>query len=330
MRKIEHSPQENHFLRWFSYVNTTYTRNLRHENMVTMSRLSSILVTIKNHETKECASYSMHKEIAMIRNKAIFVKFPKLYQFVHSTYIKLRGFWRAVRNVCKHGHSFNRKYFVLDDKKLIYVANSKVASSSIKASMMKLEPQASYHTVHVEAKKSNDVLNIRRNEYPGYFRFTFVRNPFRRVLSCYENKFHTDKKTRSAVSPDMYFDDYLLGYIKKDRGFASFVRRVSRIPKFISDRHFVSQSYLLSEKGVPSYDFWGKMEDLPDAYEPIREKYDLATLPHYNKSTTKNWMDFYDEKTALIVYKMYERDIKEFGYEEEAQKLLDYVRSKKS
>ena len=265
----------------------------------------------------------------MIRDKAIFKKHPKLYLTVHNNYIKLRGFSRLVRNICDHGCSLSRVYFVMHDKKLIYVANSKVASSSIKASMLHLEPQESYHEVHRAARRyDNDEMNIRRDAYPGFFRFTFVRNPFRRVLSCYENKYHTDKETRSAVSPDLYYDDYLLGYIKKDRGFPTFVRRISRIPSFLSDRHFVNQSYLLSEKGVPVYDFWGKMEELPEAYENIRKKYNLGELPHYNKATNRNWMDAYDEKTARIVYKMYRRDIEEYGYEEEAQQLFTYLKTK--
>ncbi len=75
------------------------------------------------------------------------------------------------------------------------------------------------------------------------YKFTFVRNPFDRLYSCYMGKYHT----AYGKGTDFYgeFDYYLLGYLKRDKGFENFVDKIFKIPDAWSDRHFKSQYFLI-------------------------------------------------------------------------------------
>ena len=226
-----------------------------------------------------------------------------------------------------------RTYHVIDDKKLIYLTMYKAACSSIMASMYALPEKEHYLRIHhTVGREENAVLNIGREEYADYYKFTFVRNPLERLVSCYENKYHADKKLLAAGGmKQLYFDNYLFGYLRKDLGFAGFARKVAHIPDRLADRHFVGQSFLTHDgKGRATLDFVGRFEELPEAFEPIREKYDLPALKTYNVTDKGNWMDYYDLPTAHRMIKRYRRDINAFGYQKEADALIAYLESKKS
>ena len=121
-----------------------------------------------------------------------------------------------------------------------------------------------------------------------------------------------------------------MGYIGRDKGFKHFVKRMVRIPDWLCDRHFVGQWYLLNPGGRSAVDYVGKFEELPTSYEPIREKYALEPLPHYNKTAKRNWMDEYDLKTARLVMKRYQKDIEVYGYQDAADALIAYLTEKDS
>ena len=62
---------------------------------------------------------------------------------------------RIVRHISDHGCYVNRDYLVLPDKKLIYAANCKVASSSIKSCLTGI--QADNYRQVVQLTKNSDV-----------------------------------------------------------------------------------------------------------------------------------------------------------------------------
>lgn len=215
---------------------------------------------------------------------------------------------------------FPRKFIVDVDKKLVYLNNPKVACSSIKKSILGKHPD-----IHAYANRYT--VNELSGEMKQYYKFTFVRNPYKRLVSCFEDKClqHPD---------DICWNYYFLSRFLRTRNFDNFIRKVSLIPDSMAEPHFSGQYRLVyDKKGVCLVDFVGRIENINKEYEPIRERFDLSPLETTNRAaslTGKNWMDYYTPFTAWLVYRKYKKDFGFFGYEEEYKNLKTYLKSKKS
>lgn len=209
----------------------------------------------------------------------------------------------------------------LKEQKLGYLPVNKVACTSIKAA---LSPRgtAKQHVDFLEATVA-DVSDL-----SDYFLFTVVRNPFERLVSCYKHKVLSQK-------PPHTFDEYFLGYLKRSTSFANFVRRIRWIPHQFHDGHFASQYNTIYKRKLGGAvlagkfpDFIGRFEHLGDDWKVIKERFDVDDIPHRNATSKDDWRDYYDVKTAKLVYKLYRKDVQAFGYEEDYRKLLTYLKEK--
>jgi hypothetical protein len=217
-----------------------------------------------------------------------------------------------------------RYYFIHPDKNLIYLSNFKVASSSILAVLMNKDA-IDHDTIHTEARQVLNEKTFLSNEEKGYYKFTFVRNPYTRLISCYNNKVLQERS-----KPIPYFKQNMFGKLASVADFDEFVMKVCKIPDRISDVHFVSQSHFIYSKGHPVVDYIGKMESLDTDFESVRSAFSLKSLPHYNKTKRTNWMDSYSHETAQMVYKRYFNDFHTFDYVEEYKNLIQYLGDKDS
>ena len=215
------------------------------------------------------------------------------------------------------------EFTVSEEKGLVYLVNSKVACSSIKATMLEDEVSDDY-TVHNITFLQGLTRKELTEEEREYFKFTFVRNPFARLVSCYESKYHVDRdryKTRFS------YRNYLNGYLYNDGGFDEFVRKVCALPYRLMDRHFRSQYDLIFNASGESFDYIGHFETLEEDFSPIQIKYRLRPLPHLNRIGTDDWMNYYTLETADLVYQTFRKDIEVFGYEECYLDLISFIRS---
>ncbi len=238
---------------------------------------------------------------------------------------------KRIKYAIKHAPQQPLEYAMCEEKNVAYAVNSKGACSSIIVSMLRRDDIRDDYSVFkpkVGQKILKKLLPIRD---AGWFTFTFVRNPFARLVSCYESKYHEDK-TKNSVSLHRNwhdFDYYLDGYIREDRGFEHFINQVMRIPYPMEDVHFCSQYHrFIGSDGQSLVNFIGKVENLEADYEPIRQKYGFDPLKHYNKVNYGDWRDYYTTKLAKKVYRKYKKDVKYFGYEDEYRDLLDYCKRK--
>lgn len=227
------------------------------------------------------------------------------------------------------GHCEPREWFLNEQGTAAYLNNAKVACTSIKASVGKMAKVPD----HIIADNILSREGI-RDDSLDCFKFTFVRNPFARLVSCYQNKYHSEKEVYGDEERDLYFGfthaHYLAGYFYKDMGFEKFVEKICSIPYEWEDRHFRTQYSLIYEGDKCLVDFVGRMEELPTSYEWLEKKYDLNPLERYNKSSNMNWMDSYTLRTAKMVYKRYQKDVEIFGYIDEYKLLIEYLKSKGS
>ncbi len=214
------------------------------------------------------------------------------------------------------------------ENRVAYLINSKAACSTIRVSMIRKDNVPDDYSVFAMKK----VLSLQKPlQDEGWFTFSFVRNPFARLVSCYESKYHEDRTRNSRALQRGFLDLslYLDGYMSQDKGFEHFIRQVLSIPHRLANRHFRSQYRLLVGKdGKPVVDFIGKVEHLAKDYEPIRERYGFGQLKHYNKANYGDWRDYYTAALARRVYRKYKKDVQYFGYEQTYRDLLAYCAHK--
>ena len=145
-----------------------------------------------------------------------------------------------------------------------------------------------------------------RKVYPNYKIFSFIRNPFDRILSCYFYYCQNDK-TRGFANLYRTFNDWVLAKKRGEKYGGGFVQR-------------------LSDRLDGELDFTGHFETLYEDVEKVKEMFDIKTpekFPWINRSNRrpkesrkgKGYRDFYTEESRKFVEKYYQNDLKNFGYE---------------
>ena len=154
------------------------------------------------------------------------------------------------------------------------------------------------------------------DEFESLFKFTFVRNPYERLVSeyRYRNYFH-------------------------HHSFSDFVH--NKLPRPGWDdkyRHVMSQYEMLHDlHGRLLVDFVGRFESLQQDFDTVCRRLGIedSELPHRNPSNKKSrnlkrrfrnflfrngendkrhYTEFYDEHTRATVTELYRKDIETFGY----------------
>lgn len=249
-----------------------------------------------------------------------------MLEVIETTYKYIKEFVTGMKNMCVYG-TYQPRHFILNKKKkIIYLEVPKAANTSIKASILGYQDKG-YSVLEIHTLASEHMLCKLNAKQRKNFTFTFVRNPFERLVSCYEGKYKKEKKELEKGMEHLWYDFYLFGYIREDRGFENFVRRIYRIPDKMKDFHFLPQYNIVYDKtGKRMVDYVEKVENINEKYPSLQEMYGLGELPHLNKSDKKSWMDYYTKDTARMAYHMYKKDINAFGYREEYKRLLKYIK----
>ena len=166
------------------------------------------------------------------------------------------------------------------------------------------------------------------SEIKNYFKFTFVRNPWERVVSSYMEKFRNvhgitypnAKKINDTIEiiPKKYFDRN--GVILFD-GFVDILYRGLKSSKYTKfDIHWMPQ-YIISDMYVKNYDFVGKLENFESDFDKILETLNIDIKPKYkigsSSHTFQAHKEFYKNNPELInkVAEIYKEDIKRYNYE---------------
>jgi hypothetical protein len=191
------------------------------------------------------------------------------------------------------------------DLKCVFIHIPKCAGTSIYKSL-KLDFLGSGHA---PASKHSEFLD------KGYFSFSFVRNPWDRIASCY--------RYFKSMQPEhrWYKGNQKLADLTKEMSFNGFVLRVPEFQKMMireegsvrSGVHFQPFSYFLDEP----VDYVGKMEDINRDHIKICNELCIKIRPlkKVNATNSSNYQKLYTEETKSIVYDIYRQDIKKYNYE---------------
>ena len=136
-----------------------------------------------------------------------------------------------------------------------------------------------------------------------YFSWSFVRNPWDRLVSAYTNKIVDHHQTgldswRNTINS---FEEFILKIEQHD------------VMRSTCDRH-IRSLYTFFPRDI---NFIGKLESLQQDFNTVCDKIGIPQrqLPHKNKSKHKHYTEYYDDETKQIVAKKYAKDIEYFGYE---------------
>ena len=137
-----------------------------------------------------------------------------------------------------------------------------------------------------------------------YFKFTFVRNPFDRIVSFY----HYYRQDLGYVErPELKPESYLkLVKASQDSSFADFIKY---------NKIYIMPSQFEQIKGGEV--FIGKSENFQEDFNTVCDKIGIPQqqLPHKNKSKHKHYTEYYDDETKEIVAKQFAEDIGRFRFE---------------
>lgn len=184
-------------------------------------------------------------------------------------------------------------------------AGSSLESAIIKKDWWRIEPE----TKHIYASTAK---RIYAEYWDEYFKFSFVRNPWSRMLSMSKyGVFYGCHKIDNTLNFD--------SYIKKLDRFNNFEidpRSKTAKENFKEFNRIDNSIYLniLNEE----LNFIGKFENLDKDFEFIANKIglDSSILPHKEKGkkSKNDYSKFYNLESQQLVANLYEKDINYFNY----------------
>ena len=228
--------------------------------------------------------------------------------------------WRTKLLRCvpgAHTFLFQQKLFVDGHRKIIYLNNPKAACTSLKSTLFESDamrknfiktlnqkpplrkgflpfvnsiPNHSIGRIHFidgsfffagrDEGKHFKKRKITPENLNAYFIFTFVRNPFTRLVSFFRHKYNY-QHGRYFINRSRFFWIDVIG------SFDELAYKISKLPDCHLEKHIQVQHFDINHMralGI-DIDFIGKFETLKQDFEPIRQKFNLLPLDHQNKST---------------------------------------------
>lgn len=184
-------------------------------------------------------------------------------------------------------------------------------------------PKTATRSMHAFFKQNN--LKFPNETFKNFkkqnntFAFAFVRNPWDRLVSTYENKVRLQwqNETFSKLPNVKYRIKFYEQF--KDSDFKKFALSICNGD--LDNRHIKEQ---LSCFPVNDMNFIGRFENLQKDFNTVCGEIGInnTQLPHSNSSQRdyfkplhKSYTEYYDDQTREIVAKKFARDIEHFGYE---------------
>lgn len=241
------------------------------------------------------------------------------------------SFFNAMRD---GGYDAGTYLDVLPKHRLIYLSVPKSASTTIRMFLSALEmgappPPEFQYKRRLTGLKTPTQLGIsafyRLANDANTLRFSFVRNPYARLLSAWADKF----QDKPLIPGDPSINTYLAHRASIARSlpegaghtlsFAQFVEFAIATADQRVDIHWQSQDDFVTVPGI-TLDLIGRVETFRDDFSRVldhvgaTDKLRRNVFMPLNMSQHKPWQRYYNDLTAERVYRAYERDFDRFGY----------------
>jgi hypothetical protein len=201
----------------------------------------------------------------------------------------------------RRGDGYTLRSF--DERECIFVHVPKAAGISVSKSLF-----GNLGGAHLSLRHYQKIFS--RSEYERYFKFSFVRNPWDRLVSAYcfmkEGGFNEEDRRWAEANLAGYadFNAFVRGWVKE----ANIYKRAHFVPQYV---------FLRGRTDRPAVDFVGRVESFEVDFRHVQSRLGIAAPSlHLNTSTDRPpYRNFYDEVTRNIVSELYKEDIAFFGYE---------------
>ena len=146
-----------------------------------------------------------------------------------------------------------------------------------------------------------------------YWTFTFVRNPYDRLVSGWADKVANPH----CVNSGMVYHRLAAQYgkaIVPGMSFPRFVQLLANTPPLTWDRHFQQQSRFLSGCKL---DFTGRVESMASDWPVIESRAGREMplgKPRRASRRNRDYRAYYNADTRALVRRMYAEDLGRFGY----------------
>ena len=157
--------------------------------------------------------------------------------------------------------------------------------------------------IHKFAK--NYKKEVGNKKWNNYFKFTFVRNPWDKMVSQY---FYIQKNKKGKYN--LTFREFILAFQSCPE--SEYINE-----KGIDVRYNPIQlPWILDDNGNCLVNYIGRFENFQQDFNIVCDKIGIPRqkLPHENKSKHNHYTEYYDDETKQIVAEKYAKDIKHFGY----------------
>lgn len=198
----------------------------------------------------------------------------------------------------------------LRDLDAVFMLLPKVANTSIKKALLAAQGRTA-NNVH----DSGLFEYVSREEAATFtHRIAFVRDPLRRLASCWRDKFQ-------ILSDGRFLPGFRKFGMHQDMAFEEFVELVADIPDADctgTGDHFRSQAFSLCDGDTVIPDMVGRFETLGDDWERVRILFkdiggpDLPVLGHEKRSDSGEVQ--YDARRRALALQRYRHDVRIFGY----------------
>jgi len=167
---------------------------------------------------------------------------------------------------------------------------------------------------HLTASEYIKYSYIPEGSFNSYFKFSFVRNPWARLLSEFIWKKKINSQMKNKLKDKICLDYNAISF----NSWLSTVNSIKTDDEFCdSIRHILPQyDFTFDANGNSLVDFIGKFENLQEDFNIICDKIKIPQqqLLHLNKTQHKHYTEYYDDETRSIVAEKYAKDIEYFGY----------------
>lgn len=184
-----------------------------------------------------------------------------------------------------------------DKLKAIFIHIPKCGGTSVERFLQDFgfSCESHWHKTH-----SSFLIN---KKYKDYYTFSFVRNPFDKIVSEY--KWFTNSTHKFPI--------------KRVKEFYSGMSFKSFVKNFLNSNygdHFHRFSYMQMLKPLEQMNFIGRFENFQKDFDLVCQNIGIpqGKLPHTYKTKHKNYIEYYDDETREIVAERYAKDIEHFGY----------------